>query len=113
MQRVKQKYCVSNFHQFSQLRTYLTFPLCHLQFFHVLMISRLTVVSNEAKKGQRDRHKTKRATNYCVSLHERTFSSFDVIITVNISRTASTFKPALKTQNLLANITHYPKDQSK
>jgi len=29
--------------------------------------SRLTVVSREAKKGQSDRQKTKRATNNCVS----------------------------------------------
>jgi len=33
----------------------------------VIDISRLTVVSREAKKGQSDRQKTKRATNYCVS----------------------------------------------
>jgi len=48
-------------------------------------ISRLTVVSREAKKGQSDCQKQNvRRTTVCL-LHERTFSSFDVIIIVDIS----------------------------
>jgi len=47
--------------------------------------SRLTVVSCEAKKGQNDHQKQNaRQTTVCL-LHERTFLSFDVIITVNTS----------------------------
>jgi len=77
-----------------------------------LFISKLTVVSREAKKGQSDRQKqSARQTTVCL-LHEQTFSLFDVIITVNISRATSTFQPALKTQNLLANINQHPKDKS-
>jgi len=69
-------------------------------------------VSREAKKRQSDRQKQNaRRTTVCL-LHKRTFSSFDVIITVNISQSASTFKSTLKTQNLLASINHHPKDQS-
>jgi len=72
--------------------------------------SRLMVVRREAKVIAK---KTKHAMNYCVCLlHEQTFSSFDVIITVTISRAASTLRPALKTQNLLANINQHPKDKS-
>jgi len=57
--------------------------------------SRLTVVSREAMKGQSNRQKQNtQQTTECL-LHGWTFLSFDVIITVNISRTASTFKPAL------------------
>jgi len=53
------------------------------------------VVSCEAKKGQSDRQKQNlQRTTVCL-LHERTFSSFDVVITVNISQAVSTFKPAL------------------
>jgi len=52
-----------------------------------------------------------RQTTVCL-LHEQTFSSFEIIITLNISRAVSTFKPALKTQNLLANINQHPKDKS-
>jgi len=73
---------------------------------------RLTVVSREAKKGQSDRQKQNVQRTTVWLLHKQTFSSFDVIITVNISRAVPTFKPALKTQNLLANIIHHPKDQS-
>jgi len=65
----------------------------------------------QVRAKQSPKKQNVRRTTVCL-LHERTFLSFDVIITVNISRTASTFKPALKTQNLLANITHHPKDQS-
>jgi len=76
-------------------------------------ISRLTVVSRKAKKGQSDCQKqNERRTTVCL-LHERTFLSFDVIIIVDISRAVPTFKPTLKTQNLLANINNnHPKDQS-
>jgi len=55
------------------------------------------IVSHEAKKEQSKSPKTKRVTNYysmCL-LHEWTFSQYDIIITVNISRLSSTFKPAL------------------
>jgi len=70
------------------------------------------VVSREAKKGQSDRQKQNgRRTTVCL-LHEWTFSSFDIIITVNSSQATSTFKPALKTQNLLANINQHSKDKS-
>jgi len=52
-------------------------------------LSRLTVVSHEAKKGQRDHQKQNaRQTTVCL-LQERKFSSFDVIITVKL------FKPTL------------------
>jgi len=74
--------------------------------------SRLTVVSREAKKGQSDRQKQNTRQTIVCLLHKRTFSSFDIIIIVDIPRAASTFKPALKTQNLLANINYHPKDQS-
>jgi len=73
-------------------------------------LSRLTVVSHEAKKSDCQKQNVQRTT-VCL-LHERMFLSFDVIITVNISRAASTFKPTLETQNLLANINQYPKDKS-
>jgi len=95
-------------------------PRCHKGYFccdifwpkNPRSLSRLMVVSHEAKKGQSDRQKQNaRRTTVCL-LHERMFSSFDVIIIVDISRAASNFKPTLKTQNLLANINHHPKDQS-
>jgi len=89
-------------------------PLCFKMFslHNSLEVSRLKVVSREAKKGQSDRQKQNaRRTTVCL-LHKWTFSSFDVIITVNISRATSTFKPALKTHNLLANINQHPKDKS-
>jgi len=54
--------------------------------------SRLTVVSREAKKGQSDGQKQN--ATVCL-IHEQTLSSFDVIITVNISQAMSTFKPTL------------------
>jgi len=85
-----------------------------LKYFIVKLIkrSRLMVVSRKAKKGQSDRHKQNAQRTTVCLLHERTFSSFDVIITVNISRVASSFKPALKTQNLLTNINQHPTDKS-
>ena len=55
-------------------------------------LSRLTVVRREAKKEQIESPKTKRATNYCVSF---TRANVFVITTVDISRLAPTFKPAL------------------
>jgi len=73
--------------------------------------SRLMVVSREAKKGQSDRQKQNAGRTTVCLLHKRMFSSFDVIITVNISRSASTFKHTLKTQNLLANVNQHPKDK--
>jgi len=57
--------------------------------FYNSIISRLTVVSRKAKVIVNARQIT-----VCL-LHEETFSSFDVIITVSISRATSTFKPAL------------------
>jgi len=76
-------------------------------------ISRLTVVSREANKGQSDCQKTKRVTNYCVSF---TRANVFVIWRHNHSQYLSIrvnfFKPALKTQNLLANINQHPKDKS-
>jgi len=50
-------------------------------------------------------------TTVCL-LQEQTFSSFDFIITVNISRAASTFKPTLYAQKILTNINQHPKDKS-
>jgi len=62
--------------------------------------------------GQRAKRSSKtKHTTVCL-LHKRMFSSFDVIITVNISWAASTFKPTLQTQNLLANTNQHPKDKS-
>jgi len=52
----------------------------HLPFIH---LSRLTVVSREAKKEQNDRQKQNaRRTTVCL-LHKQTFSSYDVIIIVH------------------------------
>jgi len=75
-------------------------PFCYADFIHIYLCmyinykqylktdlpldrSRLTVVSREAKKGQSDRHA--RRTTECL-LHKQTFSSYDIIITVDISR---------------------------
>jgi len=47
------------------------------------ILSRLTVVSRKAKKGQSDRQKQNaRQTTVCL-LHKWMFSSFDVIITLS------------------------------
>jgi len=85
-----------------ELENFMCMSYCHLEIIFykntqslMYKISRLTVVSREAKKGQSDCQKQNvRRTTVCL-LHEHTFLSFDVTITVNISRAASTFKPAL------------------
>jgi len=83
--------------------------LCFFANHFCCQVSRLTVVSREAKKEQSNCQKqNEQRTTVCL-LQERMFSSFDVIITVNISHAVLTSKPALKTQNLLANINQHPK----
>jgi len=85
---VKRKYTT---YTTQQLQRHTTFTAAHNTY--DTETSRHTVVSREAKKGQSDRQKQNaRRTTVC--------------------RSASTFKPALKTQNLLANINYHPKDQS-
>jgi len=54
--------------------------------------------------GSESQGQERKCATVCL-LHERTFSSFDVIITDNLS----TFKPP---QNLLANTNQHPKDKS-
>ena len=58
-------------------------------------ISRLTVVSPEAKKEQSESQKQNAQRTTVCLLHERTFSYYDVITTVDIFRLVPTFKPAL------------------
>jgi len=46
-------------------------------------------------QGQSDRQKQNAQRTTVCHLHKQTFSSYDIIITVDISRATSTFKPTL------------------
>jgi len=76
--------------------------------FKLINRSRLTVVSHEAKEGQSDCQKQNAQRTTVCLLHERTFSSFD-IITQSISLE---LRQLLKPHCRHKTINQHPKDKS-